>query len=86
MSGIIKIVILLGFIFASGLAVFVYWALKPLETDLMATANTTLSGSTVNMSNYFGYAETVNIWPMLGWFALLALIVFGAYLIIRQRA
>ena len=60
----VKFAIGVVFIGSAVFAIFVFWALKPFETAMIATANQSAS---VNMSNYYGYVETVNYWPFLGW-------------------
>jgi len=75
--------IALGIVFVVGafFAIVVYWLLKPFETEMISTANTS---STVNMTNYTGWVETVNYWPYLGWFVLLAVIGYGIYKVVKH--
>ena len=76
MSGIIKIALLIATIFVISLLIAAYWALKPLEEAFIATANTTVTGGSANITNYFGFAEVVNFWPVAGWILLLATFAF----------
>lgn len=57
-------------------AIAIYWGLKPIEAELVSTANASF---TVNTTNYPGFRETINYWPIGGWFLLLGVIGYGVY-------
>ena len=76
-----KYIFLFGLALISFFAVVIYWGLKPFEDNLISTANTS---STVNMSNYPGFVETVNYWPVVGWLLLISLIGYVAYRVIKR--
>lgn len=77
----IKLVMLIMAGVGCFVAVVVYWMLKPFESDLISTANTSVS---VNMSNYPGYQATVNYWPWLGWSLLIILVGFLIYKVVTR--
>ncbi len=83
MGGIIKIVMLLMVLGVGAVGIAVYWILKPLESGFLSSANTS---SSVNMTNYYGYVETVNYWPILGWITLLSIFGFAIFSVVKAKS
>ena len=79
MGGIIKIIMLLAVVAAGVAGVAIYWLLKPLESGFLSSANTSDS---INMTRYYGFVETVNYWPILGWIMLMAIFGFAIFWIL----
>lgn len=72
--------IALVLIAAGGLAsIIMYWLLRNLETDFVATAN-----STAGATNYFGYVDTINYFPHAAWLILLVCLGVGVFLLLRH--
>jgi hypothetical protein len=74
-----KLVLLILLAFGSIFAFFVYWAMKPVETAFLSTANVS-----DNIAQYYHYTQVVEFWPVAGWFFLLIFIGFVAFKIIRS--